>query len=100
MLTEWSTYRRLFKTPRGHEQRFEPERAHERSFCVTRRRLLFDEQLDPDEDGEHVVVRRIERDGIRVTIEAAAALATQLALARDLHQEIQLWFELDSRRGA
>jgi len=66
---------------------------------MTRRRLLFDAQLNPDEDGEHVVVRRIERDGIRVTIEAAAWLAPQLALARDLHHEIQLWFELDPRHS-
>lgn len=64
---------------------------------MARRRLLFDEQLDPDEDGEHVVVRRIDRRGIRVTIEAPASEGAQLALARDLHQEIQLWLELDQR---
>ena len=72
--------------------------AHSRwEVVVARRRLLFDEQLDPDEDGEHVVVRRIERGGLRVTIEAPATRGTELSLARDLHQEIQLWFELDRR---
>jgi hypothetical protein len=58
-----------------------------------RRRLLFNENLDPDEDGEHVVVRRIERNGIRVTVEADAGLAPQLVLARDLPNEIQFGWD-------
>lgn len=63
------------------------------------RRLVFSDAFDPDEDGEHVELRRIEHLALRVTIETPLdASAALRELARDLHLEVQFWLAMDQRR--